>query len=161
MSDRGGFDPAFEFALQKLIAASGGRLKVASGYRSTARQQQLWDAAVKKYGSPAAARKWVAPPGKSKHQSGLAADLSGDLAWAHANAARFGIYFPLKNENWHAELAGSRDGDSTSITYDPANNTGPGDPASLADLAREKNKTIEAQLAHLMAAISTPADRAF
>mgnify|MGYP002140046610 FL=1 len=50
------------------------QLQVYSGYRSPERQAQLWDAALKKYGSPEAARKWVAPPGRSQHGHGNAAE---------------------------------------------------------------------------------------
>lgn len=103
-----GFQPSFQTALDRLVAAAQGRLKVTSGYRSPERQAQLYEAALRKYGSEQEARRWVAPPGKSKHGEGIAADLSGDLAWAKANAARFGLHFPLSNEAWHVELAGSR-----------------------------------------------------
>lgn len=95
-------------------------LGILSGTRTVARQQQLWDAALKKYGSPAAARKWVAPPGKSQHNGGNAADLSWDgdyfskappdvQKWVHENAKRFGLTFPLPNEAWHIEAEGARD----------------------------------------------------
>lgn len=106
--NRGSFNPQFESALNQLIAGSGGRLNIKSGYRSPERQAQLYEAALKKYGSPERARKWVAPPGKSNHGRGLAADLGGDLAYAHANAARYGLAFPLANENWHIESRGAR-----------------------------------------------------
>lgn len=104
----GGFTDDFQRRLDALIAASGDRLKVSSGYRSPERQAKLFSAAVKKYGSEAAARKWVAPPGKSRHGMGIAADLGGDLAWARNNARRFGLYFPMSWENWHIEPQGSR-----------------------------------------------------
>jgi hypothetical protein len=104
----GGLVPNFDTALNKLIAASGGRVQMRSGYRSVEEQTRLWNDALKKYGSPEAARKWVAPPGKSNHNRGLAADLSGDLKWAHANAPKFGLYFPMEWEPWHIELNGSR-----------------------------------------------------
>lgn len=104
----GGFTNDFQQRLDTLIAASGGRLSITSGYRSPERQAELFAAAVKKYGSEAAARKWVAPPGKSRHGMGIAADLGGDLAWAHKNAQRFGLYFPMSWENWHIEPLGSR-----------------------------------------------------
>ena len=90
------------------------QLQVSSGYRSPERQAQLWADALKKYGSPEAARKWVAPPGNSQHNHGNAADLkflSPDAqAWAHQNAAAYGLAFPLSNEAWHVELAGARGG---------------------------------------------------
>ncbi len=112
--DTGLGEAAFNKALQKMIAASGGKLKVTSGKRSTKRQSELWAAALKKYGSPERARKWVAPPGRSKHEQGLAADLAyADAAarqWAHANARNFGLHFPLGNEPWHVEQVGSRGG---------------------------------------------------
>src|SRR6266545_3529036 len=50
-------------------------LEAASGYRSAERQNQLWQAALVKYGSPEAARRWVAPPQGSAHGSGRAVDL--------------------------------------------------------------------------------------
>lgn len=98
-------DETFNQKLQALVAASGGKVKIVSGFRSTERQQQLWDAAVKKYGSAKEARKWVAPPGKSNHEKGVAADLGGDLAWAKANAGRFGLHMPMGHEPWHVEPA--------------------------------------------------------
>lgn len=115
-----GMDPRFSGALQQLFAAAPpdiqAQLRVSSGYRSPERQSQLYDAALAKYGSPEAARKWVAPPGRSNHNHGYAADLkylSPDaMKWARANAGQFGLAFPLGNENWHIELAGVRGGNA-------------------------------------------------
>lgn len=101
-------EAAHNAAIQKLIAAMGGRVKVVSGKRSTQRQSELFKAAVKKYGSEKAARKWVAPPGRSRHERGLATDLGGDLEGAARIAAQFGLYRPMKHEPWHFELRGSR-----------------------------------------------------
>lgn len=103
-----GLVPAFKTALERMVAASNGRLTVSNSYRSPERQAVLYAAALKKYGSEQEARRWVAPPGKSKHGEGVAADLGGDLAWAQANAGRFGLYFPMAWEPWHLELKGSR-----------------------------------------------------
>lgn len=103
-----GLNKEFEANLNRLIKDSGGRIRVTSGYRSPERQAQLWAAALKKYGSAAKARKWVAPPGKSNHGRGLAADIAGDKPWAHANAHRYGLHFPLANEDWHIEPVGAR-----------------------------------------------------
>lgn len=96
-------------------------LQIGSGYRSVERQQELWDEAVKKYGSPEAARKWVAPPGNSQHNHGNAVDIwyNGvrlDKApkevrdWVHQNAAAYGLRFPMSWESWHIEPAGARGG---------------------------------------------------
>ena len=96
-------------------------LGIYSGARSNERQSQLWQEALVKYGSPETARKWVAPPGKSNHNHGTAADLSFNgkslkhapqevVTWVHQNAARFGLKFPLANENWHIEDSTTRGG---------------------------------------------------
>jgi hypothetical protein len=106
--DPGGFVPEFEKRLNRMVAASGGRIRMTSGYRSQSHQARLFADAVKRYGSEEAARKWVAPPGKSKHGAGMAADLAGDLDWAHRNARKFGLHFPMSWEKWHVELQGSR-----------------------------------------------------
>jgi hypothetical protein len=98
-------EAVFNTALQKLIAASGGKIKVTSGKRSTAQQAALYKQ------KPHLAAK----PGHSKHERGTAADLAyaDDAArqWAHANAAQFGLKFPMltrapgkKFEPWHVEL---------------------------------------------------------
>lgn len=160
MADRGSIDPVFQQKLNALIAASGGRLKIRNSYRSTETQQRLWQNALRKYGSAAAARKWVAPPGHSKHQEGIAADLSGDLAWAKQNAARFGLWFPLGNEAWHVELQGSR-GANGKPTHDGTDIPAPGNPDALDDLGLDDKEqarrgTYEGQIANLLAAISTP-----
>lgn len=47
--------------------AKGMGLFVVSAFRSIAKQEQLFAAAVRKYGSEKAARMWVAPPGRSNH----------------------------------------------------------------------------------------------
>lgn len=103
-----GMNAQFASALQRMIKDSGGKLSINSGYRSNDRQAQLFAAAVRKYGSEKAARKWVAPPGKSNHNRGTAADIGGDLNWAHANAARYGLVFPMAHEKWHIEPVGAR-----------------------------------------------------
>lgn len=96
-------------------------LQIGSGYRSEDRQAQLFAEAVAKYGSPEAARKWVAPPGNSQHNHGQAVDIwyNGvrlDKApaevreWVHANAAAYGLRFPMSWESWHIEPTNARGG---------------------------------------------------
>lgn len=102
----------FRSGLQQLIADFGGKVRVSSGTRSDAEQTALWNQALKKYGSAEVARKWVAPPGHSNHNRGLAADLSfaddSTLRAVHARAKKYGLYFPMANESWHIEPLGSR-----------------------------------------------------
>jgi hypothetical protein len=116
--DAQNIDPRFEAAMSAVYAAAPedirGQLGMMSAYRSPERQAQLWQEALAKYGSPEAARKWVAPPGRSNHNHGLAIDMKygSDAArdWFHANAPQYGLALPLNNEPWHVELAGIRDG---------------------------------------------------
>lgn len=116
--DARNIDPRFHTALQSFYGAAPEDIRsglgITSAYRSPERQAQLYADAVDKYGSPEAARKWVAPPGKSNHNRGMAMDLGygsdAARAWAHENAAKYGLAFPLSNEPWHIELAGIRDG---------------------------------------------------
>jgi len=93
-------------------------MTITSGYRGVAHQQRLWANALQRYGSPAAARRWVAPPGGSPHHTGRAVDLSLGLRndssnvpalrttaaykWLVCNAGRFG-FTPYANEPWHWE----------------------------------------------------------
>lgn len=83
--------------------------KISSGYRSPELQRVLFDAAVQKYGSASAAGKWVAPPGRSAHGKGTAADLQMTPAaksWIHANAGKYGLSFPMSWEPWHIQSTG-------------------------------------------------------
>src|SRR5436190_6599135 len=111
-------------AYQRLKAAAeadgipANLLTMTSGYRSVASQQVLWEGALRKYGAPQAARRWVAPPGGSPHHTGRAIDfnlggrnnsenvaqlrLTAAYRWLVCNAARFG-FFPYAAEPWHWE----------------------------------------------------------
>ncbi|MCE7031002.1 tape measure protein [Jiella avicenniae] len=109
-------DSGFATALAQMMQAAPEAVRAAttinSGARSMRRQAELFDAAVKKYGSVAAARKWVAPPGKSQHNHGEAADLgfatSDAKQWFHDNASKFGLSFPMSWEPWHIEDSKAR-----------------------------------------------------
>lgn len=107
----GGMNGTFMERLKALMAAVPG-VSIGSGYRSTERQAELFAKAVAKYGSEAAARKWVAPPGKSMHNVGLAADLRfaspEARAQAHRRAGEFGLRFRMGHEPWHVEPAEGR-----------------------------------------------------
>jgi hypothetical protein len=111
-----GMTPDFSSALTNMFASAPPgiqrQLGVSSGYRSPARQAQLYQQALQKYGSPAAARQWVAPPGNSQHNKGNAADLKylspQAKSWVKENAPSYGLSFPLGNEPWHIELSTAR-----------------------------------------------------
>lgn len=122
-----GLDPEYASRVATMLSAADselgeGALKITSAYRSPEKQAELYAAAIKKYGSEAAARKWVAPPGKSRHNSGTAVDFAGadggllrnansrEAQWIKQNAARFGLSVPMDWEPWQVEMAGSRGG---------------------------------------------------
>lgn len=106
-----GSSPALMQRMSKMMADMPadlqGQVKIFSAYRSPEKQKSLWDAALNKYGSPEAARKWVAPPGSSNHNYGNAFDLKyqTDAArqWMHQNAGQYGLQFPMRHEPWHIE----------------------------------------------------------
>lgn len=96
-------------------------MQINSGHRSTERQAQLYQADIEKNGG--APSGYVAQPGHSNHEKGIAADLLFDGSsrptsaagvaakeWMHANAEKYGLHFrmlPEKgsslNEPWHIE----------------------------------------------------------
>lgn len=117
-------------AFQQAANEAGFSITITSGYRSPERQQKLWDAALKKYGDPEIADNWVARPGKSHHGMGIASDLgfsSGAARnWAHRNAQRFGLFFPMDWEPWHIEPIGIQaQADPGAYTTPPAGRLNP------------------------------------
>lgn len=123
-------------ALQQLFAAAranGLYPVVASGYRTAQKQQSLMDQKISSFeekgDSPAAAKTaaeaWVAIPGTSEHQLGLAVDINADgihstgnqvYQWLNKNSYKYGFiqrYPPDKaaitatqHEPWHYRYVG-------------------------------------------------------
>ena len=95
-----------------------------------------WDGAYWEHTSGAPA----APPGRSMHEIGLAADLGGDLDWVVANAHKYGLkhFKDVNGEDWHvqpAELPNGRaayekmgspwgKGPAGAAPFDPSSNFG-------------------------------------
>lgn len=110
-----GFNPAFATALSNMYNAAPANVQrelgLNSGFRSYATQKKLWDASDKTGHT-------VAAPGRSKHNTGTAADLFGfglgrgrggrvsqeTRDWVNQNAGKFGLYFPMSYEPWHIQL---------------------------------------------------------
>jgi hypothetical protein len=119
-------------SMQNAAQNAGFDVNITSGFRSVEKQQKLWDAALAKYGDPEIADNWVARPGKSHHNQGIAADLgfgnSAAREWVHANAARFGLFFPMDWEPWHIEPLGIQSSsDPGAYTTPPAGHANPAD----------------------------------
>ena len=119
-----GLEPGFASGVHAMTTAAhaaGIPLQITSAYRSPEGQAKLYEEALAKYGSPEAARKWVAPPGKSQHNHGRAVDFAVDgsllrdpesdaAKWIKANAAQYGLHVPMEWEPWQVEMQGSRPG---------------------------------------------------
>ena len=107
--------PQFKSRYEAAKAAAkleGHTLAITSGYRSLAQQQILFDRAVKRNGSVAAATKWVLPPKKSNHPWGIAIDINYRVggekgkkaaAWLEKNGYKYGLCRRYENEWWHFE----------------------------------------------------------
>lgn len=104
-----GLNAKFKSALDRMIADSGGKISVGSGYRSLAEQKVLYDRY--KSGDPRQ-KAPAAAPGKSNHNYGTAADLKygpGGKEFAHANAGKYGLVFPMSYEPWHVESINAKE----------------------------------------------------
>lgn len=150
-SGYGDMNGDFATRLQRLVDASGGRISITSGFRSPERQRQLWAQALAKYGDPEIADNWVARPGTSHHEKGIAADLgfvdAGARQWAHTNAAKFGLHFPMEWEPWHIEpLGAAANADPAAYTTPP---TGYENPA----VRQEDPYDVGTQFGRLMGAM--------
>lgn len=106
--------PAVRRSVDLAIAAAradGVELRVASGWRSAEHQRRLHAEAVAKYGSAAAARRWVLPPEESAHVRGEAVDVAppSGADWLARHGVRYGLCRRYANEPWHFErLAGPK-----------------------------------------------------
>ncbi|NMD37438.1 MAG: M15 family metallopeptidase, partial [Christensenellaceae bacterium] len=119
--------------LKELLRASkneGAPLSIVSGYRSYRKQEEVFESKLEKVKSEEAALEYVALPGSSEHQLGLAADLSNNNwtglnesfaktrqgKWLDANAYKYGFiirYMPdyvdvtgYNYEPWHVRYIG-------------------------------------------------------
>ncbi|MGH2750363.1 MAG: D-alanyl-D-alanine carboxypeptidase family protein [Actinomycetota bacterium] len=107
-----GLNPKLEKAVSRLVRASNERVYLVSGWRSVERQSRLWNEALAQYGDPEIADDWVARPGTSNHERGLAVDLGGDLDLAMTLIDELGLplWRPMSWEPWHFELTGGSRG---------------------------------------------------
>lgn len=120
----------FFLEMQEKASEEGVYIIVDSGYRSYVYQKVVWDKYVQEHGLEEA-KKFVAIPGSSEHQSGLAFDVAfirdgaytddvkeedKETQWLFANAHRFGfiLRYPKGKEEitgysyepWHFRFVG-------------------------------------------------------
>lgn len=105
-------------------ARQGLTLRIVSGFRSYETQRAIWDRNVRERGEAEASR-WIARPGHSEHQTGLAFDINSTSSafantpegrWLAANAHNYGfiIRYPAGTEHitgfahepWHIRYVG-------------------------------------------------------
>lgn len=102
--------------IEELLRLAGGRVTIVSGLRSRDQQIALrrkhcgtsyYDIFEKPASqcSPPTAR-----PGSSKHETGQAVDLGGDLKLAAELGRQLGLATPVAGEPWHFELSKSAQG---------------------------------------------------
>lgn len=93
---------------------------VASGYRSEGKQTRIMEETVQEYlnqsycqeAAENEARKWVAEPGTSEHQLGLAVDINAD----GVNSAGYEVYEWLQEHCWEYGFIRRYPEDKTDIT---------------------------------------------
>lgn len=154
-----GLDNAFSSTLRAMAAAIPG-ITITSGFRTYEQQAKLY--AEKPH--------LAAPPGRSQHEKGMAADLAFATpearSEAHRRASEFGLAFPLKDrarnpEPWHVEPVGGRNRAAVSATGDASAATIAGLEKSTAaadaynSIIRNANDNLAAQQRQLLAARDT------
>lgn len=156
----GGFAGALQQMFEAMPPDIRAAVRIGSGHRSTERQAQLYQQDVERNGGTPSGM--VAPPGRSNHEKGGAADLQYDgkgrpdseagraaMAWVHENAGRFGLDFRLLkskgasiDEPWHIEQAAGAAG--AAGTADPRR-------AAFFDGMRQTAGSVPAALAFVHA----------
>jgi hypothetical protein len=110
-------NPQFRTRVRRMLADNPG-VGLSSGHRSDVEQRSLFTSRYTKtqedtgifwegsYWKKNAGAVDAAPPGLSMHEIGLAADLTGDLAWVQQNASKYGLKtFAKDGEPWHIQAA--------------------------------------------------------
>lgn len=125
-----GLNPIFWNRLSSLIndaAKRGCKVTVSSGHRSYSSQLSTWN---NNHRACPTRCSWVAYPGGSRHNFGIAADLRHNgtscsegpydcnscAKWVHDNASKYGLKFRLDNEPWHIEPSQVQGGNFTSCS---------------------------------------------
>lgn len=112
----GGMHPDMQDRVRRLIESSAGKVGLGQGLRDPKQQLQMF--LSRHVPDPNGefshdGRRWrrlpgvaaAAPPGRSMHEIGLAADMTGDMGWLRENAARFDLqtFENVNKEPWHVQ----------------------------------------------------------
>jgi hypothetical protein len=132
---------AFTAARTDAFWRYGQLVGLTSGHRDPVTQQRLFDAEVRRSGSPAAARVLVLPPAESRHVQGVALDVrprEGAL-WLEEHGARYDLYRTYDNEWWHFEYRPEAAGIAPRRLPHPATTFVVPDRAATADAVAAPN----------------------
>ena len=113
---------------KEYFSKTGQKIQINSGYRSPEEQAALFA----KYGAPRAA-----PPGRSRHESGLAVDINStdaNKAIELGLMAKYGFVRPVRGETWHVEPI-----ETAKRGVVPDNPFAPGKPIVAANDGKEIN----------------------
>lgn len=113
---------------KEYFSKTGQKIQINSGYRSPEEQAALFA----KYGAPRAA-----PPGRSRHESGLAIDINStdaNKAIELGLMAKYGFVRPVRGETWHVEPV-----ETAKRGVVPDNPFTPGKPIVAANDGKEIN----------------------
>ena len=131
---------AVQKATAEYQAVTGKSATITSGVRDYQKQKDLYDAWIAggKKGNP------VAPPGTSKHETGMAVDINSDAANYMDQAGilkKYGLVRPVAGDAPHVELAGARSGYNQTVTAKPTVDNA--DPNSEDQYKRLTSNTYE------------------
>ncbi|MFI6318509.1 D,D-peptidase/D,D-carboxypeptidase VanY-N [Nonomuraea sp. NPDC050556] len=100
-----GAKAAFTAARAEALWQHGQLIGLTSGYRAPSVQQRMFDEEVRRTGSVASARRFVALPAESNHVKGTALDVRPHegARWLELRGARYDLYRIYDNEWWHFE----------------------------------------------------------
>lgn len=98
-------DPIFAGRLAQVAKATGVKIKLTEGYRSTSRQAELYNRYLDFKKTGKGNIKSAAKPGTSWHEFRLAVDTSTQpiRSMSNADLAPYGLCKPIKKEGWHIQ----------------------------------------------------------
>ncbi|QIB68274.1 hypothetical protein Ami103574_02625 [Aminipila butyrica] len=100
-----GIDPVLAGRLAYVAQTTGIKIKITEGYRSTARQTELYNQYLEYKRTGKGSIKSAAKPGTSWHEYRLAVDTSTQpiRGWTDAMLHKYGLCKPIASEGWHIQ----------------------------------------------------------
>lgn len=120
IGDHTQLDPIFAGRLAQVAKSTGAKIKLTEGYRSAARQQELYNQYLRYLRTGEGDVKLAAKPGTSWHEFRLAIDTSTQPIRSMNNTelAPYGLCKPIKSEGWHIQPIETK-GQSDRAKFEP------------------------------------------